>query len=182
MNGTAVSFAMTDGPQSAAIAEAVPSAPASVERVTRNKAGELEVVLRGRDVPVVNVKVARCFPWSLPGTYISILDKDGKEVCLLKSLDDLDGISRQTVENELRDKNFKPAIRRVIRHDDEFGIVSITAETDRGEVTFQIRSRDDIRVLSSTRALFRDADGNQYEVTDLSALDAASRHSLAEYF
>ena len=61
-------------------------------------------------------------------------------------------------------------------------MTSITAETDRGRVIFQVRTRDDVRVLSATRLLFRDADGNTYEVADSSALDAASRKFLQDYF
>jgi hypothetical protein len=49
-------------------------------------------------------------------------------------------------------------------------------------VTFQVRSRDDVRVLSSTRALFRDADGNTYELADLNALDAAGQKWMQNYF
>jgi hypothetical protein len=65
---------------------------------------------------------------------------------------------------------------------DEFNIVSLTAETDRGEVTFQVRSRDDIRYLSPTRALFRDPDGNTYELEDITQLDPASRKHLSHWF
>ena len=90
--------------------------------------------------------------------------------------------SRQLVEQELREKAFSPRIQAVLDYKDEFGVVSISARTDRGDVTFQIRSRDDIRLLSPTRALFRDADGNTYELPDLAALDPASRRYLEEYF
>ena len=61
-------------------------------------------------------------------------------------------------------------------------MTEITAETDRGKVTFQIRSRDDVRMLSGTRALFKDVDGNTYEIPDLTALDRTSQHYLSQYF
>jgi hypothetical protein len=152
-----------------------------IEGVTYNDVGQLVVRVRGREGPVSEAKVARCFPWSMPDFYIALRDKEGKELALLKSLDELDAESRAVVERELRDKVFTPRIRRVIEHREEFGVTSITVDTDRGQVTFQIRSRDDVRALSDRRAIFRDADGNAYELADLNGLDAASRKCLQEY-
>ncbi|MDD4888651.1 MAG: DUF1854 domain-containing protein [Phycisphaerae bacterium] len=169
------------------MADASPPTPSSpptgrVEEITRNAAGQIEVRLQGAEAPVVDVCVARSFPWSLPDAYISLRTKDGKEIALLETLDELDEPSRNVLRRELADKVFNPRIVRVLAHRDEFGVTSITAETDRGLVTFQIRTRDDVRLLSRTRALFRDADGNVYEVPDIAALDSRSRRFLQEYF
>jgi hypothetical protein len=86
------------------------------------------------------------------------------------------------LEAELSDKVFNPKILKIVDYKDEFGVTSITAVTDRGEVTFQIRSRDDVRVLSPIRALFRDVDGNTYELADVTALDSAAQRNLQRYF
>ena len=153
-----------------------------VKAVSRNEAGQLVVQIDGRGEPIVDARVARCFPWSLPDYYIAIRDKEGKELALLRTLDELDSTSREVVREELADKIFNPKIHRITDHRNEFDVISITAATDRGEVTFQIRSRDDVRLLSDSRALFRDADGNTYELTDLKALDLASRKWLEDYF
>jgi hypothetical protein len=153
-----------------------------IEKVWCNEVGQLVAHVKGREAPVADARVARCFPWSLPERYIAIRDKDGKELALLETLAELDPASRAVVEQELEDKVFKPTITRVVDHKSEFGVTSITVETHRGRVTFQIRSRDDVRVLSPTRALFRDADGNTYELTDLRALDPASQKWMGEYF
>ena len=143
---------------------------ASAISIARATVGQLMVHVKGREEPYPEAKVARCFPWSLPETYISIRDKDGKEIALLNSADELDPASRKVVLRELQEKVFAPKILRVDCKE-EFGVTSFTAETDRGMVTFQIRSRDDVRVLSGTRALFRDADGA--DLPDLNALDTA---------
>jgi len=155
---------------------------ALVVRVERDAAGRLVVAVDGRDEPIVDARLARCFPWSVPDSYISVRDADGKEITLLRTLDRLDPASRAIVEEELRDKIFNPKIQRLISHKEEFGVTSMTVRTDRGEVTFQIRSRDDVRLLGPGRALFRDADGNAYELTDLAALDKASRRHFLQYF
>lgn len=153
-----------------------------ITAVTRNSKGELVVRIKDRPEPAVDARVARCFPWTCPDGYVAIRDKDGKELALLRTLDDLPQPHRGLIEQELRDKVFNPQIQRIVDYKNEFSVVSITAETDRGRVTFQIRARDDIRILSATRALFRDADGNVYELRDLSAMDEASRKWLYEYF
>jgi hypothetical protein len=156
--------------------------PKQLRKLERNSKGELLAVVDGQEEPIENVKVARCFPWSLGAQYVSIRDKDGKEIVLLRSFDALDEATRRLVEEELRDKFFVPRIRRVTRYKAEFDVVSISAETDRGEVTFQIRNRDDVRLLSPVRALFRDVDGNVYEIEDVTALDRASQKHIGHYF
>jgi hypothetical protein len=64
----------------------------------------------------------------------------------------------------------------------EFGLSSMSAITDRGEVFFQFHGRDDVRLLSPTRALFRDVDDNTFELPDVRELDQASRKMLRRYF
>ncbi|MFP4054874.1 MAG: DUF1854 domain-containing protein [Phycisphaerae bacterium] len=168
--------------QTAEQVEEVLTAGDSVRRIERDEAGQLVVHLEGRDEPIVDARVLKCFPWTVPDGYLSVRNPDGKEVVLLRTLDELNDDSRQVVEAELREKMFNPKIHRILKFRHEFGVTSITAETDRGEVSFQVRSRDDVRVLSEDRALFRDADGNTYELPDLSELDAASRKQLMHYF
>lgn len=156
--------------------------PVCVKRIERNEAGQLVVKLDGDADPIVDARLARCFPWSLPDTYISIRGADGHEIAMLKALDELDPASREVATDELRDKIFAPKIKRILRCRHEFDTSSITAETDRGTVIFQVRSRDDVRHLSPTRALFRDVDGNTYELLDLTRLDPASQKHLHRYF
>ena len=151
-------------------------------QLERDARGQLVAHLGDRDEPVQNVRVARCFPWSREGEYVSVCDADGKELVLLTNLDGVDGPTRELIEAELRDKFFVPKIQQISDYKAEFDVVSITARTDRGEVTFQIRNRDDVRVLSPGRALFRDVDGNVYEVPDFFTLDRASQKHLEQYF
>lgn len=149
-----------------------------VERIVCDEAGELSVYLAGVDEPIVGASVARCFPWSLPEGFICIRHADGREIVLLDSLNDLDQASQEVVAGELRHKVFRPRITRVTSCRTEFGVTSISAETDRGEVTFQLGSRDDVQMLSPTRILFRDVDGNAYELADTKAVDAETRRRL----
>jgi len=151
-------------------------------RLERNAKGQLVAWLGETEEPVDNVRVARCFPWSREGEYVAVCDADGKELVLLTTLEGIEGPTRELIEEELRDKFFVPKILRISDYKAEFDVVSISAETDRGTVTFQIHSRDDVRVLSPGRALFRDVDGNVYEVPDFSSLDRSSQKHIEQYF
>ena len=159
-----------------------PSAAPLVEKASLNAAGQLVVHLRGRGEPYVDVRPARCFPWSVPECYVSLRDPEGRELALLETLAGLDPASREAIEKELADKVFNPKIHRIVEYEHEMGVTTITAETDRGRVTFHVRSRDDVRMLSPTRALFRDADGNTYELPDIGSLDPQSRKWLLDHF
>ncbi len=153
----------------------------SVAKVERDEVGKLVVHMTGLAKPIVDAKVVRYFPWSLPDAYISIRD-DGREVIMLKTLDELDEVSRAIVVKELADKIFNPKILQVLQVKREFGISSISAVTDRGEIYFQFHGRDDVRLLSPTRALFRDVDGNTFELPDITETDAVTQKLLRRYF
>lgn len=159
-----------------------PGKPARLVELSRNAKGELIARLEDMDAPVTDVRVARCFPWSLPEAMISIRDKDGKELVLLETLEGLPEPTRRIIEEELRDKVFAPRITKILSYEDRFGITTIKAQTDRGEVTFQLRHSDDVRTLSPIRAVFKDVDGNMYELPDIRALDDESRKHLREFF
>lgn len=154
----------------------------ALRSLTRNDKGELVAQIAGKDEPVVDVRVARCFPWSLPDSLVSIRDKDGNELLLLETLDGLPRGTRELIEQELRDKIFAPQIEKILSYENRFGIITIKARTDRGEITFQMRSADEVRTLSPTRFLLKDADGNLYEIADMNQLDAQSRRLLADLF
>jgi len=97
-------------------------------------------------------------------------------------LDELDDASREIAQHELADKIFNPKITRIVSHKREFGVTTLHAQTDRGRVEFQFHGQDDIRILSPTRALFRDVDGNTLELPDIDQLDPVSRKYISRYF
>ena len=45
-----------------------------------------------------------------------------------------------------------------------------------------MRNRQDVRALSATRAIFRDVDGNLYEVPDFDQLDRVSQRYIEQFF
>lgn len=160
---------------------ALPVDGTQLRELRRTPSGVLQLFLEGRELPVDKVTVRPCFPWSAPDAYVSVLDGTGQEVAWIRSLDEVRPELRDVLREELRTALFHPVIQRIVSHRNEFGVLSLDVETDRGRTRFQVRSRDDVRFLSDRRVLLRDPDGIVYEIPDLSRLDTASRRGLEEF-
>jgi hypothetical protein len=148
--------------------------------VERDDAGRLtHVALDGtRSVGVVPV---RAFPLSAPEAGISIVDTRGHEVMWLDSLDELPAPARAVLEDELRQREFRPVIER-IGAVSTFATPSVwTVETDRGATRFTLKAEEDIRRLQGARLLITSEDGVCYEIRDRWALDRASRRLLERF-
>jgi Domain of unknown function (DUF1854) len=148
--------------------------------VERDDAGRLiHVALDGtRSVGVVPV---RAFPLSAPDAGISVVDARGHEVMWLDSLDQLPAPARAVLEDELRQREFRPTIERIAAVS-TFATPSIwTVDTDRGATHFTLKAEEDIRRLDGPRLLITSEDGVCYEIRDRWALDRASRRLLERF-
>lgn len=124
-----------------------------------------------------NLEPRRLFPVSGLKKYITLLDEEGKECAIIRSIDDLIPESKKIIEDCLREYYMIPKITRLISCFEKFGVLKWTVETDRGEHTFEIRNRhSDIKMLYDGRVLVRDSNDNRYEITDYKSLD---KHSIA---
>lgn len=125
------------------------------------------------------VVVKRAFPLTDPERFVVVQTTDGQFVAVLDDLGSLDPDSRQLVQDELDRSNFLPKITRIVKIEDKFNVMLWTVETDRGPRTFEVVSRkNDIRWLSDNHIVVEDADGNRFEIENLSALDEASREKV----
>ncbi len=79
--------------------------------------------------------------------------------------------TRALLENELDQRYFIPLVITVNSFRLKLGVQSWEVVTDRGPRAFDVRERDDYRVLPTHRLLIRDVDGNRYEIPDYTALD-----------
>ena len=121
----------------------------------------------------------RLFPVSSLNTYITLLDKDGIEVAVIRSLEDLDKSSKEVINESLIDYYLVPTITRIIDVHEKYGTLRWTVETDRGIKTFDIRNRNhDIKIYPDGRVRVRDADDNRYVIDDYRALDQKSRKNM----
>ena len=140
---------------------------------------QARLVLRrpGKD-DVVDVRLRRAFPWSMPMGFVSVRDAEGKELLLIESLELLDVGRRKTIEAWLASSSFVPRILSVEDVDVRFGYQQWKVRTDRGRAEFRVQEREDIRFLPDGRFRIKDADGTVYEMVSLSQLDEASRRAV----
>lgn len=125
----------------------------------------------------------RLFPFTNPNMYITLLDKDERELGFVRDLAELDEPSVKALEACFTEYYLIPKITRVLLCEEKFGSIKWQVETDRGSITFRIRSRhSDIKKMhGSNRIIVRDTNDNRYEIPDYTALDAHSVHLLFSY-
>ena len=125
----------------------------------------------------------KLFPFTNQTMYITLLNKEEREVGFVRDLDELDADSRQALEECFHEYYMIPKITHIISCDEKMGSLRWTVETDRGPVAFRIQNRHSNikRLWGTNRILIRDANDNRYEITDYTALDAHSNRLLFPY-
>ena len=122
----------------------------------------------------------RLFPFTAPDTYVTLLNDQGHEVAVIRSLSDLDETSETAIRESLEEFYMIPHIIKMLDTEDVNGAIKWHVMTDRGEIEFRIHNRNsDIKCLRGTRhVMVRDADDNRYHIPDYTALDRHSKHLL----
>jgi hypothetical protein len=146
-------------------------------RVWRDEFRRLHVQV-DKDTEHVDVKPVPVFPVSRAADYVSFLDSKDKEVLLLRDPEELDCESRTVLRDELGRTYFVPRITQIYQIEDAHGAARWEVETNRGYRVFDIRDREDVRVIRQTRVLLQDADGNRFEIDDITELDERSQRLL----
>lgn len=121
----------------------------------------------------------RLFPVSRADSYITLLDDEGVEIAIIRSLKDLNAEALDTINYSLADYYLVPHITRILSVTEKYGTLHWCVETDRGIHEFDIRNRNhDVKVYSDGRVRVRDSDDNRYVIADYRALDKHSRNQL----
>lgn len=139
--------------------------------------GRMFVVRDGFDDQQVLAR--RAMPWSLPGAFISLRNKDGIELAMIESLDVVPADARMQIEHFLEQATFIPKINRIEKIDLEHGYQLWDVVTEAGTLQLRVQEREDVRFLSETRFSVKDANGNVYEIADVNALDEQSQRELS---
>lgn len=149
-------------------------------RLEHNPLGRLVLTTAGGEV-FEDVVPVRAFPIAAPDAGIALVSPDGHEVAWTDHLDQLPPALRSLVEEELASREFVPEIRRIDSVSSFATPSTWQVETDRGETTLVLKGEEDIRRLSQTMLMIADANGIQFLVRDLNALDKGSRRLLDRF-
>lgn len=124
----------------------------------------------------------RAFPYDEPFSYISVLDRDNKEIGIIEKISDFDEATQDIFRAELAKKYFIPQITKIHSIKERFGFSYWKIESDAGslEITFRDTYRSIVR-LSPTHIFLTDSNANRYEIKDVDALDKKSRRIISIY-
>ena len=149
-------------------------------RVVETIQGELALQQAdGQWVQPVHVVLA--FPLSCPQQGLAIVDEYSKEQLCLDTLGELDAASHAVLEAYLQRRDYRPRITRIVRVN-SFATPSIwQVDTDHGPCKFELPGEESIRRLGGQRLVLNHANGMQFLIEDLSALDKRSRQLLARF-
>lgn len=124
--------------------------------------------------------LSRAFPFEKPFEYISVFDKNKREIGFIRSLsEDFDEEICARLMRELEETYYRPVIRRILSVKTQRGISYWHVECDFGETTFSLHDvYADIRKIegpNDTLCLhITDIYGNRYEIPNVGALDRQS--------
>lgn len=130
--------------------------------------------------------LSRAFPFDMPFDYISVLDKDKKEIGFIRSINDFDEPQRTLLKNELDTKYYTPTIKRILSVKERYGFSYWKTECEFGEKSFTLQDtfRSIIKASNpdgSERVFILDVDGNRYEIPCIEALDRQSYKKIELY-
>lgn len=139
----------------------------------KSKGGFL--ALKSGENEYTRVSLFKAFPFSHSNNYVSVRDKDGKEIGLIKDVNEFSKDVIDLFNEELSRRYFLPTIKSISSIKDEFGYSYWDVITSIGAKTFTIRKDNNSFIpINEHRILVVDVDGNRYEISDYAKLDSKS--------
>jgi Domain of unknown function (DUF1854) len=131
-----------------------------------------------RHTPVTAI---RAYPITDPEGGVALMDAEGHELLWIDALAQLAPALRGQVLQALTEREFLPVIEK-LEGVSSFATPSTwSVVTNRGTTQFLLKGEEDIRRLTGTVLLINDADGVQYMIRDLAAMDKHSRKLLDRF-
>ena len=147
-------------------------------RLEQRQDGQLWATLGERECPVW---VRRCFPWSAPGEWVSLRDRDDQEVALVREFAELGPESRKALAQALDEAGFVLHVEGVEHVEDEIEIRTFRVRTPHGVRSFQTLRDEWPREMPGGGLLIKDVTGDLYLVDEPQKLDRKSRKRLAAF-
>lgn len=124
----------------------------------------------------------RAFPFDKPFEYISVLDKDMKELGLISSIDDFPPETARMLREELERKYYAPVIKTIHSVNERFGFSYWKVTTDEGDLSFTLQDTyRSILKAGGGRVFIVDMDGNRFDIPNVEELDFKSYKKIELY-
>ena len=142
--------------------------------------------LRYKDNDYKRIQLRRAMPVQNPSAYISVADRESKEIGMIRALADLRDDQLRIVSDELNRRYYCPEVVEIKSVRDKLGYVYMELEVfaggERHERNAAINDvNKNIRLLDANRLIIFDVDGNRYMVAALDKLDKKSLKRLEPY-
>ena len=124
----------------------------------------------------------RCFPFESPDEYISVLNKDGRELGLILKLTELPDESQDIIKQELDRKYLCPTIQKINSLKEKLDYSFWEVTTDKGNMNFSMHDTfRNIAHVGNGALILTDVDGNRFKIEDVSKLDRKSYKKIELY-
>ena len=127
------------------------------------------------------VVVVRAYPVTAPELGAGVMDIEGHELAWFDRLDKVEGELQARLREAMQEREFLPEIQQLKSVSSLVTPSTWTVQTDRGTTRFMLKGEEDIRRLTGRVLLINDADGVQYLIRDLAAMDRHSRKLLDRF-
>jgi hypothetical protein len=112
---------------------------------------------------------------------VALMDADGHEIFWIDSMTQLAPALYSQVIQALDEREFLPEILQLTDVSSFATPSTWSVLTDRGSTQFLLKGEEDIRRLTGTVLLINDANGVQFMIRDLAAMDKHSRKLLDRF-
>lgn len=132
------------------------------------------------------ISLRRALPIEYPMDYISVADKDNKEIGMIRSLSDLDEKQYDIIITELNNRYYCPSVYEIKSVKDKLGYVYLELLIGHDDMKYKKNCavkdvNKNIRMLDDNKLAIFDVDGNRYIINSLSDLDKKSLKRLEPF-
>jgi len=127
------------------------------------------------------VVVVRAYPVTAPDLGVGVMDAEGHELAWFERLDQVEAALQSRLREAVQEREFLPEIQQLQSVSSLVTPSTWTVQTNRGTTRFMLKGEEDIRRLTGRVLLINDADGVQYLIRDLAAMDRHSRKLLDRF-
>ena len=123
------------------------------------------------------------FPFDMPHSYISVLDKDQKEIGMIRELSALAEDTQKIILSELDRKYYAPRIKKILSVKERYGFSYWRVDLENAS-DFSFTVQDTYRSMlkiDHEHVFIVDVDGNRFEIPSVEALDRASYKKIELY-
>ena len=128
------------------------------------------------------VGLRRIMPQSMPFEYISIVDDEQQEICIIRDINELAEEQANFVRKELAVRYYTPRIISIDEIKDNMGFVYIDANLNEQKKNITVKDvSKNIKLTNEKMLVIFDVDGNRYIIDDVHEIDKKSLHLLGPY-